>query len=155
MHLIGYSLGGIFARSAAVRWPRRIASVTTLGSPIRGLVAHEIVFTVGKLARRLIHVRNQGLPAGCGTSRCPCVFGQSLTGRWPKSVLQTAIYSPNDGLVDWRHCLTGREGVDAEVQATHLGMPFTLAVYEQIARRLALSLKTGPKRLRPDLKAAS
>jgi triacylglycerol lipase len=152
VHLIGYSLGGIFARSAAVRKPGRIASVTSLGSPFRGLVAHEIVFTLGKLVRRLIHARNKGLPAGCGTSRCPCAFGQSLTGKWPKSVLQTAIYSPNDGLVDWRHCLTGREGVDVEVQATHLGMPFNMAVYEQIALRLALSCRSSPMRRRPNLK---
>jgi pimeloyl-ACP methyl ester carboxylesterase len=151
VHLIGYSLGGIFARSAAVRRPKQIASVTSLGSPFRGLVAHEIVFTVGRMVRRLIHVRNEGLPKGCGTSRCPCAFGQSLTGQWPKSVRQTAIYSPSDGLVDWRHCLTGREGVDVEVQATHLGMPFNMAVYEQIALRLALSAKTGPKRPRTNL----
>ena len=31
VHLIGHSLGGIFARSAAVRRPRRTASVITLG----------------------------------------------------------------------------------------------------------------------------
>lgn len=149
VHVIGYSLGGIFARAAAVRRPRQIASVISLGSPFRGLVAHDIVFTVGKLVRRLIHARNKGLPSGCGTSRCPCAFGQSLTGGWPKSVNQTAIYSPTDGLVDWRHCLTGREGVDIAVQATHLGMPFNLGVYEQIARRLALCHKTGSKRREP------
>lgn len=146
VHLIGYSLGGIFARATAVRRPKRIASVISLGSPFRGLVAHEIVFTVGKIVRRLIHTRNKGLPSGCGTSRCPCAFGQSLTGGWPKSVIQTAIYSPNDGLVDWRHCLTGREDVDVEVQATHLGMPFNLSVYEQIACRLAMSRIAGPRR---------
>ncbi len=38
VHMIGHSLGGIFARSAAVRMPERIASVTTLGSPFRGVV---------------------------------------------------------------------------------------------------------------------
>jgi Palmitoyl protein thioesterase len=40
VHLVGHSLGGIFARSAAVRMPDHIASVTTLGSPFRGLVVH-------------------------------------------------------------------------------------------------------------------
>ena len=155
VHLIGYSLGGIFARSVAVRKSKQIASVISLASPFRGLVAHEIVFTLGKLVRVLIHVRNKGLPTGCGTSRCPCAFGQSLTGQWPASVGQTAIYSTSDGLVDWRHCCTGREGVDIEVQGTHLGMPFNLGVYEQIARRLALSGRTAPRRRGPKLKPSS
>lgn len=143
VHLIGHSLGGIFARAMATRKPEKIASVITLGSPFRGQVAHKSVFTVAGLVRRWMRERNPDLPGECGTSHCSCSFGRSLTGHWPKSVLQTAIYSPNDGLVDWQHCLTGREGVDVEVQSTHLGMPVDSGVYWQIAHRLALSCQTG------------
>ena len=155
VHLIGHSLGGIFARAIATRRPEKIASVITLGSPFRGQVAHQTVFTVASLIRSWVHERNPGLPGECGTSHCPCPFGRSLTARWPKSVLQTAIYSPNDGLVDWRHCLTGREDVDVEVQATHLGMPVDAGVYWEIAHRLALYGTYGRRRSKPRLKMSA
>ncbi len=143
VHIIGHSLGGIFARSAVVRWPEQIASVITLGSPFRGLVAHKLVFTVGGLVHSLIHQRDPKLPAVCGTSRCCCCFGRSLTRQWPKSVRQTAVFSTIDGLVDWRFCLTGKKGVDVEVWSSHLGMVINPEVYEQIARHLALTVRIG------------
>lgn len=142
VHIIGHSLGGIFARSAAVRWPEQVASVITLGSPFRGLVAHKLVFTIGGLVQNLIHQRDPKLPAVCGTSRCCCSFGRSLTRRWPKSVRQTAVFSAIDGLVDWRYCLTGKKVVDIEVQSSHLGMVINPEVYEQIARRLVPAVQT-------------
>ena len=137
VHLIGHSLGGIFARSVAVRRPRCIASVITLASPFRGLVAHDLVLTLGDAVRSWIHGRHSDLPPDCATSRCPCPFGRSLQRRWPKSVFQTAIFSETDGLVDWRYCLTGRPDVDVKVVGTHLGLPFNAEVYACIAERLA------------------
>ena len=77
------------------------------------------------------------LPDQCATSRCSCPLGRSLRRPWPESVAQTALYSKNDGLVDWRYCLTGKPDVDIEVHGTHLGFPFSAEVYEHIARRLA------------------
>lgn len=137
VHLIGHSLGGIFARIAAVRRPKQIASVISLGSPIRGMVAHELVFTIADWIRSLIHSRNPDLPETCGTTHCMCAFGRSLTRKWPRLVRQTAMFSRNDGLVDWHHCITGQEDTDIEVQATHLGMLVDAGVYWQIAQRLA------------------
>lgn len=139
VHLIGHSLGGIFARSLAVQRPDRIASVISLGSPFRGLVAHDFVFTISDVVRNCIQERWPDLPTSCATSRCPCAFGRSLQQHWPSSVFQTTMYSRNDGLVDWRYCLTGRPDVDIEVYSTHLGMPFNAGVYLQIAHRLALA----------------
>jgi len=40
VHLIGHSLGGIIARSLAIQRPRSVASVITLGSPLRGAPLH-------------------------------------------------------------------------------------------------------------------
>ncbi|MGH7279164.1 MAG: esterase/lipase family protein, partial [Candidatus Rokuibacteriota bacterium] len=37
VHVIGHSLGGTLARGVAARHPERIASVATLGTPLRGL----------------------------------------------------------------------------------------------------------------------
>lgn len=136
VHLIGHSLGGIFARSAAVRMPNRIKSVTTLGSPFRGLVVHAFVLMLANLVRRRIRTRTPK-PQGCATSRCSCDFARSLRNNWPRSVAQTAIYTRDDGIVDWRYCVTGDPGVDVEVGGTHVGLIFNSTTYVRIAERLA------------------
>jgi pimeloyl-ACP methyl ester carboxylesterase len=137
VHLVGHSLGGIFARSAAVRMPDRIASVTTLGSPFRGLVAHGLVLTLADLVRQRIRRQYQNPPPGCATSRCSCAFGRSLGRKWPRSVAQTAIYTRDDGIVDWHYCLTGDPNVDVEVSGTHLGLIFNSNTYQHLGERLA------------------
>jgi pimeloyl-ACP methyl ester carboxylesterase len=134
---VGHSLGGIFARSAAVRMPERVASVTTLGSPFRGLVAHGLVLNLANLVRRRIRRQYENPPEGCATSRCSCAFGRSLGRKWPRSVAQMAIYTRDDGIVDWRYCLTGDPEVDVEVCGTHLGLIFNSNTYLHIAERLA------------------
>ncbi len=137
VHLIGHSLGGIFARSAAVRRPKRIASVISLGSPFRGLVMHSLIIALSKGVRGFIRSTRPEVPRECASSACRCDFGQSLNRRWPRSVRQTAVFSKCDGLVDWRYCLTGKPEVDIEVVGTHLGLPFNAKVYLHIAERLA------------------
>jgi pimeloyl-ACP methyl ester carboxylesterase len=137
VHLVGHSLGGIFARSAAVRMPGRIASVTTLGSPFRGLVAHGLVLTLADLVRQRIRNQYENPPEGCATSRCSCAFGRSLGRKWPRSVAQTAIFTRDDGIVDWRYCLTGDPNVDVEVSGTHLGLIFNSNTYQHLGERLA------------------
>jgi pimeloyl-ACP methyl ester carboxylesterase len=52
VHLIGHSLGGILARSAATRRPERVASVTTLASPFRGLHSHPLLLGIARRLRR-------------------------------------------------------------------------------------------------------
>ena len=141
VHLVGHSLGGIFARSAAVQMPARIASVTTLGSPFRGLVVHPVVLALGNLIRHRIRRRYPNPPQACATSRCSCAFARSLRRKWPRSVAQTAIYTREDGIVDWRYCRTGDPKVDVEVGGTHLGLIFNSTTYLCIAERLAT---TGP-----------
>jgi len=137
VHLVGHSLGGIFARSAAVRMPDRIASVITLGSPFRGLVAHPLVLKLGDLVRRRIRSQYPNPPVECATSRCSCAFARSLRRKWPRSVAQTAIYTREDGIVDWRYCRTGDPKVDVEVSGTHIGLICNSATYLCIAERLA------------------
>jgi pimeloyl-ACP methyl ester carboxylesterase len=144
VHLIGHSLGGIFARSAAVRRPRHIASVITLGSPYRGLAMHSLVIVLSNLLRGRIRKARPAVPRECGLSRCACTFGRSLSRRWPRSVRETAVYTKCDGLVDWRYCLSGKPNTDVEVVGTHFGLPFNPSVFRLIANRLA-TRKTKPK----------
>ncbi len=138
IHLIGHSLGGALARSAAAQMPERVASVITLGAPIQGLAAHASVMGAADLVRRQILERHgKGVLPTCYTSRCTCDFLESLKGALPKSIRQTAIYTKTDGILDWRVCMTGDPEVDCEVTATHIGMAFSPLVYSVVANRLA------------------
>jgi hypothetical protein len=56
-------------------------------------------------------------------------------------VRRTAIYTRDDGVVDWRTCVEGDESVDIEVAGTHLGLVVNAAVYEAIAHALSGSAK--------------
>jgi len=138
VHLIGHSLGGIIARSAAAQRPNDVASVITLGSPFRGTVAHSRVLRAAELVRKKILVEHgPGVLPECYTGRCTCQFVDSLRRDFPPDIAETAIYTKTDGVVDWRYCITDNPEVDFEVPGTHIGLAFNPAVYDLIARRLA------------------
>ncbi len=157
--LIGHSLGGIMARSVARQRPQEIASVITLGSPFRGTVLHRDILRAAEEVRRRILAEHgpEVLPA-CYTARCTCDFVESLRTALPASVLQTAIYTRDDGIAAWQYCMTGDRETDFEVPGTHIGLVFNPSVYTIIAHRLAQSVhqqvaehapdKAGAKRTR-------
>lgn len=141
IHLIGHSLGGIIARSVAGQRTADIASVITLGSPFRGTVLHPSVLRAAEFVRELIRQEHgDGVLPHCYTGRCTCNFLGSLRRDLPPRVAQTAIYTKDDGVVDWRYCMTGDPGVDVEVSGTHIGLVFNATVYSLIADRLAASI---------------
>src|SRR5437868_9458524 len=138
IHLIGHSLGAIMARSVAAQRPRDIASVITLGAPFRGTVAHRSVLRVAEAVRKLI-IDKHGpsvLPS-CYTGKCTCDFLDSLRRDMPHSVFETAIYTRDDGIVNWRYCITRDPDIDVEVPGTHIGLAFNPSAYMVIADRLA------------------
>jgi triacylglycerol lipase len=140
IHLIGHSLGGVIARSVAGSRPADVASVTTLASPIRGTVANRTIIDAAEAVRlRIIQEHGDGVLPHCYTGRCTCSFVDSLRRRVPASMLQTAIYTRDDGIVDWRYCRTGNSDNDFEVPGTHIGMAFNPAAYAIMAGRLALA----------------
>jgi triacylglycerol lipase len=112
--------------------------VITLGAPIQGLVGHPAIMLTAELVRKQILKRHgPGVLPGCYTASCTCNFIESLMGKFPKSVRQTAIYSKSDGIMDWRVCRTGDPRVDVEVSSTHLGFVCSPLVYKVVAERLA------------------
>ena len=138
IHLIGHSLGGVIARSVAGQRPRDVASVITLASPIRGTVANRAVSNAVEAVRlRILAEHGRGVLPDCYTGRCTCNFLNSLRRKVPASMVETAIYTRHDGVVDWRHCLTMNPEVDVEVAGTHIGMAFNPTVYAVVAERLA------------------
>ncbi len=140
IHLVGHSLGGVIARSVANQRPGDVASVTTIGSPIRGVVAHHAVLSAAKAVRAQI-LRDHGsqvLPE-CYTARCTCDFICSLKSSIPDTVVETAIYTQDDGVVDWRYCLSSKDEANFEVPGTHIGLAFNASVYTILAKRLQLA----------------
>jgi triacylglycerol lipase len=140
IHLVGHSLGGIMARSVASQRPDDIASVITLASPFRGTVVHPTILRAADAVRkRILEEHGTGVLPACYTGRCTCDFLASLQRKMPGSVQETAIYTRNDGVADWRYCMTGDPRIDFEVPGTHIGLAFNSSAYTIIAKRLALA----------------
>ncbi|HLZ42206.1 MAG TPA: alpha/beta fold hydrolase [Candidatus Sulfotelmatobacter sp.] len=138
IHLIGHSLGGIIARSIAAQRPKDIASVITLGAPFRRVAAHRSILRVAEEVRlRIIEEHGDRVLPDCYSGRCTCDFLKSVRRCMPASVLQTSIYTKDDGVVDWRCCSTSDCSSDFIVHGTHVGLAFNPAVYEIIGTRLA------------------
>jgi len=149
IHLIGHSLGGIIARSIAAQRPRDIASVITLGSPFRGTVAHSaILFAAEAVRLRILKKHGPAVLPNCYTGHCTCDFVDSLQRSMPPSVFETAVYTIDDGVVDWRYCRTGNSETDFPVSGTHIGLAFNPSVYSIIADRLGQT-HCAQNKLRP------
>jgi pimeloyl-ACP methyl ester carboxylesterase len=139
VHLIGHSLGGVLARSAATLRPDWIASVITMASPFRGVRAHPLILQAAAFFRRRVHSRGDrsNVPVECYSGFCRCEAVDSLRRPFPAAVRQTAIYTKTDGVVDWNFCLSGDPETDIEVSSTHVGLVFNPRVYRHLADRLA------------------
>ncbi len=138
VHLIGHSLGGVLARGAAARWSDKVASVTTMASPFRGVRVHPFVLQTAYLVRGRIMMRQNGPDVNrmCYSGQCTCEFLSSLRSDFPESVSTMAIYTKSDGVVDWRCCIN-EDATDVEVPGTHVGLAFNPQVYRHVANFLA------------------
>lgn len=140
VHLIGHSLGGVIARSVACQRRNEVASVITLAAPFRGMIAHRSILRAAHTIRqRILREHGPDVLPQCYTAQCTCNFLNSLRRKVPASILQTAIYTLDDGVVDSRYCRTGDKDKDFEVPGTHIGLAFNSSVYTIIAERLALA----------------
>src|SRR5512146_1913669 len=137
VHLVGHRLGGVIARSIATQ-RRDIASVITLASPVRQTAVRKRIFQNAEVVRKyLVENHAKRVRPQCLTTECPCAFMKSLREPFPANVPLTAIYTRNDGLVEWTSCRTGDPDVDVEVPGTHSGLAFNSSAYRVIAERLA------------------
>ncbi len=120
--LIGWSLGGVYARELARAFPLEVRQVITLATPFRNLEAVNVPAFV--LARRQPHPEE-------------AAFRERL--RLPLEVPTTAIYSRTDGIASWRSCVAevGPHSESIEVASSHLGIGHHAVVLLTIADRLA------------------
>jgi pimeloyl-ACP methyl ester carboxylesterase len=128
LSLIGWSLGGIYARELARKLPEHVRQVITLGSPFRNPGAT----TVARLYRSRLGPRRPA--SGVDAERA---MWQRI--RAPIPVPSTSIYSRTDGIVAWRSCLhdDGPQSENIEVWSSHVGMGHHPTVMLTIADRLA------------------
>lgn len=134
MHLVGHSLGGILARSAAARRPSRVQQVITMGSPLTQIRAHRTVLAMAGFVRGMIQWRHRSkVDAKCYTGECGCDFVKSLRRGLPPAIRRASIYTKSDGVVDWQACLDEDESANIEVSGTHGGLAFNPKVFREIA----------------------
>ncbi|MCH9649272.1 MAG: alpha/beta hydrolase [Deltaproteobacteria bacterium] len=123
--LVGWSLGGIYARLLANRHPERVRSVISLGSPFAEDVKANNSWRLYEwiTKERLDEVSAERLDEVRRTPPVPT----------------TSIFSRTDGVTAWRSALE-REGPQAEsveVRGSHLGLGFNPLVLYVIADRLS------------------
>jgi len=136
VHLIGHSLGGILARSAAVQRADIVRSVVALGSPFRGIRSHPAVMkTADQIRARILRETNNEHPE-CFTGNCDCQTVRAWDTCFPPTILQTAVYTETDGIVDWQVCVDDEATNNYKVSGTHVGLVVNPQVYRIIANRL-------------------
>ena len=125
--LIGWSLGGVYAREMARRYPRQVRQVITLGSPF-AMHDPRQSHAYGPYQRlSFLHAPALRLPSPEQRSR-------------PIIVPSTSVYSRRDGVVAWQACVEPETAVheNIEVRCSHLGFGVDPATLWLIADRLAV-----------------
>ncbi len=123
--IVGWSLGGVYARDLALQLPDMVRSVITLGSPF----ANDIRATN---ATRLYE-----LVSGEGVDDVPGLRA-AIAGDLP--VPATSIYSRTDGIVNWRTSLLRPSATAENIEvhlASHIGLGVNPAALWAVADRLS------------------
>jgi hypothetical protein len=127
LSLVGWSLGGIYAREIARLAPDAVRQVITLGSPFRYL-------DVTTRSDVPLH-DTPGDPDHSGRLRRD--VGEGAAGTL--GVPTTAVYTRTDGVVPWQSCVErpGPRRESVEVRGSHIGLGHNPAVLLVVADRLA------------------
>jgi pimeloyl-ACP methyl ester carboxylesterase len=122
--LVGFSMGGLFARWLAGQAPTLVRQVITVGSPWRA------------------PTRSVWVPAPLVTlawrNRNLATMAADIAATLPVPV--TSLYSRNDGIVAWESCREpGADHENIEIKCLHVMMEQDAAVFRHVANRLARS----------------
>ena len=121
--IVGWSLGGVYARDLALQAPDMVRYVVTLGSPF----ANDVRATN---ATRLYEALS-----GEGVEDNP-ELRAAIAGDLP--VPTTSIYSRTDGIVNWRTCLLRPSDTAENIEvhlASHIGLGVNPAALWAVADR--------------------
>ena len=126
--LVGWSLGGVYARELARRDAKHVRQVITLGSPFAMQDPRRQSRVNGPYQRLShLHADDARLPTSEQRAR-------------PIGVPSTSVYSRLDGVVSWQACMepeTARHQ-NVEVRCSHIGFGVDPATLWLIADRLAV-----------------
>jgi pimeloyl-ACP methyl ester carboxylesterase len=124
LSLVGWSLGGIYAREIAKRMPDHVRQVVTLGSPF---AAAGRPTNASALYDLLFDGARQERAAAADELRRP------------PPAPSTAIYTRTDGVVHWSSCLEPEADhtENIEVPGSHCGLGFNSLVLYAVADRLS------------------
>lgn len=143
--VIGWSLGGLYARELARRSPESVRQVITLGSPIR-------LATGPADQTDTVAADMSDFPQWPRWSQWARWYGDYQSAIYdlrgesePLAVPATALYSVVDGIVGWQVCLgdtdtdtgTGRPAEYIAIRASHIAFAYHPAAVYAIADRLA------------------
>lgn len=126
--LVGWSLGGVYAREIAKELPELVRCVITLGTPFAG-------------SPRSTHAwRLYEMVSGRKAEREANQFALHIAPPVPT----TSIYSKTDGIVAWQSCIQRCDAGDGhptleniEVLASHFGMGLNPGAWWAVADRLS------------------
>ena len=123
--IVGWSLGGVYARDLALQAPDMVRNVITLASPF----ANDVRATnATRLYEQLTGESVGDNPA----------LEQAIAGDLPVPV--SSIYSKSDGIVNWRTCLLRPSVTSENIEvhfASHVGIGVNPAALWAVADRLA------------------
>ena len=124
--VVGWSLGGIYARELARQRPDQVRQVITLGSPFALTDPRQSHAEGIYLRHDYLHADGERLPTREQVAR-------------PITVPSTAVYSRLDGIVAWQCCMsaTAPRTENVEVRSSHLGYGHNVQTLSVIADRLA------------------
>jgi pimeloyl-ACP methyl ester carboxylesterase len=123
--IVGWSLGGVYARDLALQAPDMVRYVVTLGSPF----ANDVRATN---ATRLYEALSREPVEDVSELR------KAIAGDLP--VPTSSIYSRSDGIVNWRTCILRPSETAENIEvhlASHTGMGVNAAALWAVADRLA------------------
>jgi len=123
--IIGWSLGGIYARQVAKELPHITRQVITLGSPFSGIDKPNNAVWMYNL-----------ITGGKGISQIDPNYLKEIPLSAP--VPTTAIYSREDGVVPWQACMEIESHIhqNVRVRGSHFGLGVNPVVLQIIANRL-------------------
>lgn len=139
--VIGWSLGGVFARELAKEAPEAVRLVISLGSPIRGCPRSTNAWRAYEFASGKRVGRGCGAQKGANEAgNCEIDGTICARARWhAPSVPSTSIFSRTDGVVAWQCSLEAESETteSIEVEGSHCGLGHNPLALYAIADRLA------------------
>lgn len=143
VQVVGQSRGGMLARGLGARRPDLVSRALNLGGPLNDEFAYYEIPSPLIGAIYASHRVRSPLPhPECLRPECSCPYMQAVHRPMPHVVELVSVYTPSDGVVDWRSCVVpGARNV--RVESSHLGMGTDPRVLRVVIEELARPLRAA------------